>query len=377
MRGEIFLTGPMAWPPLLALLLGAPAPESVQRPVTLRGVALEGSDACFPRLVPAEGAEISGVLLWAKGAQSFARLSYFAEAIGMSPVPKHFHDGETSGAAVAFLADDPAQPHAAAWEAERWEAAFGAIALEAAGEIMGQFGRKPSTEFAWRLPMVLSRASSRVFAAGHPAPATLRRGAGTAEAHVERVEAPHEGYFVTRAYHLRHPAFAGGESPLLRREVFVAADAALVLPYDPLRDRLLLVEQFRLGPFGRGDPRPFVLEPVAGRIDAGETPEQAARRETAEEAGLALEGLELISSHYCSPGCSTELFHCFLGLADLPVAGQGHGGLDVENEDIRTHVLEFDEVMRLVASGEVNIGPLVLMLLWLERERPRLRAQTP
>ena len=78
---------------------------------------------------------------------------------------------------------------------------------------------------------------------------------------------------------LRAPLFGGGQSAPLLREVFVATDAALVLPYDPLRDRVLLVEQFRMGPYGRGDPRPFLLEPVAGRIDAGETPEEAARRE--------------------------------------------------------------------------------------------------
>ncbi|MEQ9261204.1 MAG: NUDIX domain-containing protein [Roseovarius sp.] len=374
MRGEIFLTGPMAWTPLLALLLGTPPPERSERPVTLRGVALAGGDACFPRLVPAEGAELSGLLLWAKGPESFARLAFFAEAIGMTPVPKHFHDGEESGAAVAFLAEEAAAPAAAPWDMASWESACGDIALGAAAEIMGYFGRKPSSEVAGRLPMILSRATSRVAAVAHPAPAALRQGQATEAPEVLSVEAPHEGFYLTRAYTLRQPAFGGGASVPLQREVFVAADAAIVLPYDPARDRLLLVEQFRMGPFGRGDPRPFVLEPVAGRVDAGETPEEAARREAREEAGLELQRLEHVSSHYCSPGCSTEFYHCFLGLADLPETGQGRGGLETENEDIRTHVIGFEQAMGLVASGEANIGPLVLMLLWLERERPRLRA---
>jgi hypothetical protein len=80
-----------------------------------------------------------------------------------------------------------------------------------------------------------------------------------------------------------------------------------------------------------------------------------------------------MTSHYCSPGCTTEVFHCYLGLADLPRAGAGHGGLETEHEDIRTHVVSFDRAMALLESGEVNVGPLVLMLLWLARERPRLR----
>ncbi|MEM6579286.1 MAG: glutamine-hydrolyzing GMP synthase [Pseudomonadota bacterium] len=87
---------------------------------------------------------------------------------------------------------------------------------------------------------------------------------------VASCEATHEGYFLTRHYALRHTLFDGGQSAEVQREVFVATDAAIVLLYDPKRDRVLLVEQFRMGPFGRGDPSPWVLEPVAGRVDAGE-----------------------------------------------------------------------------------------------------------
>jgi nudix-type nucleoside diphosphatase (YffH/AdpP family) len=163
-------------------------------------------------------------------------------------------------------------------------------------------------------------------------------------------------------------------SAQMRREVFVATDAALVLPYDPVTDRVLLVEQFRMGPYGRGDTRPWMLEPVAGRMDAGETPEQTARRECLEEAGLELRALEMISSHYCTPGYSTEYFHLFLGLCDLPAETVGQGGLASEQEDIRTHIIGYDRAMALVASGEANNGPLILGLLWLERERARLRA---
>jgi nudix-type nucleoside diphosphatase (YffH/AdpP family) len=160
----------------------------------------------------------------------------------------------------------------------------------------------------------------------------------------------------------------------LQREVFVATDAALVLPYDPMRDRVLLVEQFRMGPYGRGDPRPWMLEPVAGRIDGGETPEEAAHRECLEEAGLSLRGLERISSHYCTPGYSTEVFHIFLGICDLPDTDKGQGGLATEHEDIRTHVIDFERAMTLLQTGEANNGPLVLSLIWLQRERARLRA---
>lgn len=250
-----------------------------------------------------------------------------------------------------------------------------ALRREAEPEVMRGHDRGvPAEEMAARRAMILSRAWARMAARAAPAPAGLRSDMPRDAVAEESVETTHDGFFLTRRYDLRHPRFDGGQSPQVSRDVFVATDAALVLPYDPARDRVLLVEQFRMGAYGRGDPLPWMLEPVAGRVDGGETPEETARRECIEEAGLNLRALERISSHYCTPGYSTEFFHLFLGLCDLPEARQGRGGLATENEDIRTHVIGFERAMGLVESGEANNGPLVLCLLWLERERARLRA---
>ncbi len=248
-----------------------------------------------------------------------------------------------------------------------------AVLIHAAREVAGYYGRLSAGTVAGRMPMILARAASKATAAESPAPATIRSATSADRVDVVSREASHEGHFLTQTFELRHPGFRGGMSDILRREVFVATDAAIVLPYDPLRDRVLLVEQFRMGPFGRGDPYPWVLEPVAGRVDAGETPDACARRECVEEAHLTLHGIEHVSSHYCTPGCSTEMFHCYVGLCDLPELARGLGGLETENEDIRTHVLSFEAGMDLVRTGEANIGPMILLFLWLERERARLR----
>jgi len=250
-----------------------------------------------------------------------------------------------------------------------------ALFAEASSEVLRGHARGvPVQEMAARRQMILARAEARIAARNNPAPVTLRSTTPREAVAEQGCEITHDGFFLTRRCRLRHPHFDGGESPEVVREVFVATDAALVLPYDPVRDRVLLVEQFRMGPYGRGDPFAWMLEPVAGRVDGGETPEETARRECIEEAGLELRTLERISSHYCTPGYSTEFFHLFLGLCDLPEVRQGHGGLATENEDIRTHVIGFDRAMGLLESGEANNGPLVLCLLWLSRERARLRA---
>lgn len=371
----VFVTGPLAWPPLLEVVAGGPVPDEGVR-ARLEGVGLEpATESCFPALVPGVGAVAEGRLVQVDDPALFERLNFFAAALGRAPVPKHVETGNGRRAGLVFMA---ARRQAAApgdaWDQAAWQARWGDVALAAAAEIMGYFGQIPAREVEARLPMILARAAARAAAAATPAPATVRSDLTADRVRVLARQTTHAGFFLMRSCELSYPRLDGGMSPPLRREVLVATDAAIVLPYDPARDRVLLVEQFRMGPYGRGDPLPFVLEPVAGRLDAGETPQDTAHRECREEAGLTLRGLEHMTSHYCSPGSSTEFYHCYLGLTDLPDLVRGQGGLACEHEDIRTHVLSFEAALALIETGEANIGPLVLMLLWLQRERPRLRS---
>lgn len=172
---------------------------------------------------------------------------------------------------------------------------------------------------------------------------------------------------------LRHETFDGGMSDGMERAVFVSSDAAIVLPYDPVRDRVLLVEQVRLGPIGRDDPVRWQMEPVAGLIDPGETPEQAARREGAEEAGLVFGALEPVGECYASPGAATDFFHLFVGMCDLPDGSAGIGGEEQEGENIRSHLIPFSDLLALADDRRVANAPLALLAFWLARHRARLR----
>jgi nudix-type nucleoside diphosphatase (YffH/AdpP family) len=219
--------------------------------------------------------------------------------------------------------------------------------------------------------MMLVRAEAQVRAGQTAGPASLRHPAGPDDFRLTPRAPLSGGFFKLAQVHIEHRTFAGGSSGPLPREVLMGCDAALVLPYDAGRDRVLLVEQFRTGPAARGDRNPWSLEPVAGIVDPGEMPAEAALRETGEEAGLSLTGLTHMFSIYASPGSSTDHFHCYLGQADLPSRDTGFGGLDSEAEDLRLHVLPFDDALGLIDSGEVTAGPLVAMLLWLAQHRRR------
>jgi nudix-type nucleoside diphosphatase (YffH/AdpP family) len=365
--GPLFVYGPMAARGVLQAALGTDRADRVTTAV-LPDHELSTRPGPFPLPGLVEGSgDVEGRLL--SDPDHVARLIYIGEALDLGPVRQVRVHAAGQMISARALAGSPGRT---GWSDDRWSSASQATLEHAVQEIVADMASRPAGDLAPTRAMILSRASARV-AALDSAPTDLRSAACADAVDDCHVETPHAGFFRTRIYKLRHPHFDGGTSPVLRREVFVATDAALVLPYDPVRDRVLLVEQFRMGPYGRGDPHPWMLEPVAGRIDAGETPEATARRECLEEAGLDLRALEKISSHYCTPGYSTEVFHLFLGICDLPDLAQGRGGLATENEDIRTHVIGFGQAMDLLQSGEANNGPLVLALVWLQRERARLR----
>lgn len=236
--------------------------------------------------------------------------------------------------------------------------------------VLRYYGHLSAEKVAQRMPALQVEAASRRRAATVAARG-LRAGSGEVEA-VATVPS-HAGFFALDFWRLRHRRFDGGMSPWLTREVFVAGDAVTVLPYDPVRDRVLLIEQVRMGPLGRGDPLPWQLEAIAGRIDPGETPEEAARREAVEEAGLVLGALQKVAEYYPTPGAVTEYLYSYVALCDLPDGVAGVFGAAEEAEDIKGHLLTFDRLVEVMAAGEIGNAPLLLTVLWLQRERARLR----
>ena len=181
-----------------------------------------------------------------------------------------------------------------------------------------------------------------------------------------------QGHVRIKRLRLRHRQFAGGLGPALTREVVYRSDAVAVLPYDPVRDEVVLIEQFRIGPYVRGDADPWLIEIVAGLIEASEAPDEVARRECVEEAGLQLAELVPVLGYYASPGLLCEHISVYCGRVETTEAGGIHG-LDHEGEDIRVLVRSFDEAMALLREGRISAGPAVVALQWLALNRDDLR----
>jgi ADP-ribose pyrophosphatase len=278
-------------------------------------------------------------------AMAEARVRFFAEVMAGEP--------ETGGAITV------------------WPGAGRAATQELVRLVMRAFGQLPASRVRARLTSLKVEAAGRLRAQDGRR-MDLRVGSGRVEA--ELPLPAHAGFFGLDVLRLRHQRFDGSLSPWLTREVFVAGDAVTVLPFDPIRDRVLLIEQLRVGPFGRGDPVPWQLEAIAGRIDPGEAPEAAARREAVEEAGLTLGRLEKVAEYYPTPGAVTEYLYSYVALCDLPDGIAGVFGAAEEAEDIKGHLVSFDRLIEVMASGEISNAPLLLTVLWLQRERVRLRS---
>lgn len=180
-----------------------------------------------------------------------------------------------------------------------------------------------------------------------------------------------DGYFAVDRVQVEHRSFAGGWTGPVTREVFERGDAVGVLPYDAEADALILIEQFRAGCL-RDDSGPWMLELVAGIVEAGEGDEEVLRREAVEEAGCEIGEVEPIASYYPSAGACSEHVRLFCGHALSADAGQVRG-LDEEHEDILVHRLPRTEVFELLHSGAVSNGHTLVALQWFALHWERLR----
>ncbi|AOE63532.1 NUDIX domain-containing protein [Pseudomonas corrugata] len=181
----------------------------------------------------------------------------------------------------------------------------------------------------------------------------------------------YQGFYKLERVQLRHELFAGGMSREISRELFVRHDAVCVLPYDPQRDEVVLIEQFRVGAMGK-TPNPWLVELVAGLIDKDEQPEEVAHREAQEEAGLDFAALWPMTKYFPSPGGSNEFVHLYLGRCDSTGAGGLHGLLE-EAEDIRVKTWAFEDALQAVRDGRICNAASIIALQWLALNRDEVR----
>lgn len=373
---NIFLFGELQHEPLRRIVLG-----SAHDDVEIVRARVSGYRVCralgehMPLLLQDAEGVIDGLLMRNVSPEGQARYDYYDLLLSVAVDSIEVQTERGTEQALIYLSGrEQADCQAPPWSLEEWVRDWAPTVTYAVQEMMQDFGVVPVQDVLRRRPSLMARAASAMRArAGGPT--TLRRKTAQDDVVIDHVARPYSKFFSVEDYTLRHRRFDGTMGDAIDRAAFVSCDAAIVLPYDPARDRVLLVEQFRMGILARGDAECWSLEAIAGRVDAGEAPEQTCHREAQEEAGLTLRDLIPVADYYPSPGAKTEFLYSFIGLADLPdTVAVDDGGVEGEGEDIRTHVIAFDRLMGLIETGEVNNGPLIVAALRLAQMRERLRS---
>ncbi|NHF72055.1 NUDIX domain-containing protein [Paracoccus xiamenensis] len=349
---SMILAGPLATPALLEAL--GLRGEAMTLPGSLSGGADAGLGGDWPAYLPGAG-RIAAVRV-----APVPELDSYIEVMQLSPV-------EIDGmAAWGFGAGEGAE----------WTAASAGLMARVARSLLARLDHRTPAQLHARLRRIAEIVAGTLRARDEVQPAALLPEPDRGRVEVISRHERYGRYFAVEEIALRHRLYSGGWSPVLEREVFVSADAALLLPYDPVLDSVLLISQFRMGPLARGQAQAWMLEPVAGRVDAGESPADAARREAVEEAGLQVGKLYPLPGHYPTPGANSEFFYPFVATVDLSGRASGQGfGLEEEGEDIATHIIPRAELIRLALEGQLQCGPLVTMALWLDRQAGLIRAE--
>ena len=171
-------------------------------------------------------------------------------------------------------------------------------------------------------------------------------------------ETLYRGFFSLDLYRFRHRLFNGGMSDEVTREIFERGHAAVLLPFDPVRDEVVLVEQIRIAAYDTS-ASPWLLEIVA-------------RREAVEEAGLNVGRIKPVLSYLASPGGTSERLSIMVGEVDATTAKGIHGLAD-ENEDIRVHVVSREQAYKWVEEGKIDNAASVIALQWLQLHYHNLR----
>jgi ADP-ribose pyrophosphatase len=139
----------------------------------------------------------------------------------------------------------------------------------------------------------------------------------------------------------------------IRRAIVQHSGSAVMLAADE-KKRVLLVRQYRL------PARQYLWEIPAGRLDPGETPLQAAKRELAEETGYRAKKWKKLVSYYPSPGFLAERMTIFV--ATKLTAGEPH---NMEDERIEIGWFSRKDVEKMIRSGRIIDGKTIVgYLMW-------------
>ena len=373
---DIFVFGTLRSDTLRKIVLGRDMSSDDICEATIRNFQVYwAKEGPFPVMIPEPNSEAYGLVLKNLSEPDVERLNYYELGFDyvLATTSVETHAGQIGVSAYFCNRSDMATSKL--WSYDDWLSDHSEIQYLAAREFLDFFGTKFGDTAQVMYNSILKRAEVFVSESSTPSSALEIGPDLNTNIQIEDLKREYLGFFALNQVDLKYPFFDNSTSGLKSRTILMGSEASLILPYDPILDKVLLVEQFRIGPFCRGDKAPWVYEPVAGMIEFGEKPEDAAKREVFEEAGIQVTNLVKINSGYPNPGEATTYFYNYIGIVDLSDYSPGIYGVRDEGEDIRTHVIDFKEVLSWSISNKLRVLPLTTMVLWLALNKLKLSSK--
>lgn len=183
-------------------------------------------------------------------------------------------------------------------------------------------------------------------------------------------ELVYDGFLKVARYWLRIPSESDDLSAVICRERVEGLYSAAVLPFDVACNRVVLVEQLRVGVIDDGKYL-YQQEPPGGVIESGYSAEETARREAFEEAGCRIGRMVPIGCCRTSIGFSDERVELFCGEVDSSGLPELAGVRD-EGEITRVVIRDLDNVICELGQGPLTAATAMIVLQWLALNRKRL-----
>jgi len=189
------------------------------------------------------------------------------------------------------------------------------------------------------------------------------------ELKIQSITTTYKGFFETKILHFKHTLYKGGWTKNMDRELFQRGQAVVVLLYDSEAECVVLVEQCRVGAVFNSQgvheaENAWLLEPVAGMIDEGESAIEAGIREAQEETGIDINELEYVCEFYPSPGACNEILHLYAADISIDLVDD-YAGLSDEHEDIKVIKLSFEQAKKKLLNAEFKVATTYIALQWL------------
>ena len=370
---DIFVFGTLKSETLRTIVLGRElAPKDICT-ASIKGFCVYwAKEGPFPVMVPKEGSEAHGLVLKNLSDVDVERLNYYELGFDYVLSPTSVETSVGPAEASAYFCNNSDMATKKSWSYDDWLSDHSEVQYIAAKEFLDFFDTKYGDTAQAMYNKIFKRAEVYANEAANLSKVIENGPENSINIQVENIQREYLGFFALNQISLKYSQFDGDISELKNRVILMGSEASLILPYDPVLDKVLLVEQFRIGPFCRGDRAPWVFEPVAGIIEVGETPDEAAKREVFEEAGLEVTQLVKMGSGYPNPGEATSYFYNYIAIVDLSEYSPGIYGAKNEGEDIRTHVIDFNTVLNWSVSNKLRVLPLNTMVLWLALNKLKL-----